>query len=87
MKQIYETIKSIQNQPVRKYRPPSINENDDDDNLYVYEDDYSEDEGTYAPIKTNLSNMTISSITKFQEPQNILLSGYTNDNVEINVNT
>lgn len=86
MKQIYETVKSIQNQPVRKYRPPSINEDYDDD-FYIYENDDSEDEGTYAPIMTNIANMTFSSITKSQEPQNILYSGYTSGNVEINVNT
>lgn len=85
MKQIYEIVKSIQNQSAVRYRSPSINEDYDDD-LYVYEDNYSEDEGTYTPIVTNSTNLIKSSIINPQDSQSKLLSGYTNGNIEINVN-
>lgn len=86
MKQIYEAVKSIQNRPVR-YRPPSDDEDYDD--YYFDEDDYSEDEGTSAPIKDfNPQPSTNELFMTFQpneNPQNNMLSGYTNTNLEINV--
>lgn len=88
MKQIYETVKNIQNQPVVRHRPPSDDEDYDD--YYFDEDDYSEDEGTSAPLKYFDSQPSTNELfTTFQpkeNPQSNILSGYTNTNLEINVN-
>lgn len=82
MKKIYDTVKSIQNQPVVRYRL-----DEDYDNEYnAYDDDYSEDEGTSAPVTRNHSTNTFTSKPEVEEPYSKLLSGYTNENWEINVN-
>lgn len=84
MKTIYDSIKSIQNQPAVKYRSPV---DDDYDDYYAYDDDYSEDEGTSVPI--NAKPMTNSYTTKPEvdsNPHSKLLSGYTSEDWEINVN-
>lgn len=90
MKKIYDSIKIIQNKPpVSSYRPPYVDEDFDDD--YDDEYDYSEDEGTTAPF--NAQPFTDTPATQFdtpttqlEEPYMKLLNGYTNENMEINVN-
>jgi len=79
MKQIYDSVKIIQNQRAVRYRPPSI---DEDDNFYGDEDD--SDEGTSAPI--NAKCLTYNSSMP-EEPHSKLISGYTNGNSMIDVNT
>jgi len=81
MKKIYEAVKSIQKPPVR-YRHFSVDE--DYNNECNIGDDYSEDEGTSAPISHVHSANTLTS--KPDELYSKLLSGYTKDNWEINVN-
>lgn len=87
MKQIYEAVKSIQNQPVIRHRPPSDDEDYDD--YYFDDDDYSEDEGTSAPLKNfDPQPSTNELFTTFQpkeNPQSNIINGYTNTNLEINV--
>lgn len=85
MKNIYDTIKSLQNQPAVRY----TTFNDDyDDEYYPNEDDYSDDEGTSAPI--HVVHSTNSFTPKIPKPEeesySKLLNGYTNENQEINVN-
>lgn len=85
MKNIYEAIKNIQSQPVVRYRPPSDDEEFDD----YCDDDYSEDEGTSAPLKT-LSPQTLayecfSNAQTEEDPHSKLLRGYTEGNLEIKV--
>jgi len=83
MKKIYDTVRSIQKQPVVKYSLPSVDE--DYNNEYnAGDDEYSEDEGTSAPISR--VQLTNTFMCKPEEPYNKLLSGYTNENWEINVN-
>lgn len=86
MKKIYDTIKNLQNkQPIRY---TTFDEDYDDDEYYPDKDEYSDDEGTNAPIHVVCStNSSTPNIPKpEEEPYSKLLSGYTNDNQEINVN-
>jgi hypothetical protein len=86
MKNIYDSIKTIQNKPpVSQYRPPSIDEDYED---YYDDYDYSDDEGTAAPIDTTFftNTSTTTATTQLEEPYSKLLTGYTNENVEIDVN-
>lgn len=85
MKQIYDYIKNVLDKPVVKYRPPSIDEDCGDD---FYDDDCSEDEGMSAPMNYAYNATQCStnfSAAKPEEPRSKLLSGYTNENWEINV--
>lgn len=87
MKNIYDSIKTIQNKPpVSQYRPPSIDEDYGDD--YYDDYDYSDDEGTAPPIDTKLitNTSTTTATTQLEEPFSKLLTGYTNENMEIDVN-
>lgn len=88
MKHIYDKVKSIQNQPVVKYRPP-IDEEDYDDYYNGGDDDDSDDEGMSAPIKKQSTTPIVFKFTQSDEKNThgILLSGYTNENLEINVNS
>ncbi|XP_022165293.1 exonuclease mut-7 homolog [Myzus persicae] len=81
MKQIYDSVKIIQNQRTVRYRPPSIDEDYEENDFYGDEDD-SEDEGTSVPI--NAKCLTNNS-SKPDDPQSKLISGYTNENSMIDV--
>lgn len=85
MKKIYDTVKSLQTQRPIRY---NTFDEDYDDEYYPDEDDYSDDEGTKAPIHVvSSTNSYTPNIPKpKEEPYSKLLSGYTNDNQEINVN-
>lgn len=92
MKKIYDTVKkNNQSRLVVKYRPPSIDEEFDDYCLYD-DDDYSEDEGTSAPLKNKgmsapqTSAFECFSNTQCEDHHTKLLSGYTEGNLEIKVN-
>ncbi|XP_025200796.1 exonuclease mut-7 homolog [Melanaphis sacchari] len=81
MKKIYDAVKLIQNQTAVRYRPPSIDE-DYEDNDFYRDEDYSEDEGTSAPI--NAKYLTNNS-SKPDDPHSKLISGYTDGNSMIDV--
>lgn len=89
MKNIYDSIKTIQNKtPVYHYKSFEIDEDFDD---YYDDYDYSDDEGTTAPLnaKPFTDTPTIqlnTSKTQLEEPYTKLLSGFTNEDIEINVN-
>lgn len=86
MKKIYDAVKLIQNQKAVRYRPPSIDEDFEDNDYYEDEDD-SEDEGTSAPINAKcLTNNSFNS-SKPDDPHSKLISGYTDGNSMIDVNT
>lgn len=83
MKQIYDSVKIIQSQSSVRYKPPSIDEDYEDNHFYGNEDD-SEDEGTSAPIN---AKCLANNSTMPEEPHSKLISGYTNGNSMIDVNT
>lgn len=83
MKTIYDSIKNIQNESAVKYRPTV---DDDFDDCYAYDDEYSEDEEAGPPI--DYKPFTNSDVTKPEvspNPHSKLLSGYTSEDWEINV--
>jgi len=82
MKQIYNSVKIIQNQRAVTYKPLSIDEDYEENNFYGDEDD-SEDEGTSAPI--NAKCLTNNS-SKPEDLHSKLISGYTNGNSIVDVN-
>lgn len=85
MKTIYDSIKKIQTSV--SYSRPNVDDNYDDfDDYYGFDDDYIEDEGTGPPIK---AVPFVNPYTKPEvnpSPHTKLLSGYTSENWEINVN-
>jgi len=83
MKQIYDSVKIIQNPRAVRYKPPSIDE-DYEDNIFYGDEDDSEDEGTSAPI--NAKCLT-NNPSRPEEPHSKLINGYTNGNSMIDVNT
>jgi len=83
MKQIYDSVKIIENQRDVRYKSLSIDEDYEENNFYGDEDD-SEDEGTSAPI--NAKCLTNKS-SKPNDLHSKLISGYTNENSMIDVNT
>lgn len=87
MKKIYDSVKLIQNQTAIRYRPPSIDEDYEDNDFYGDEDD-SDDEGTTAPInaKPLTNNLSNANQSKPDDPHSKLLSGYTDGNSMIDVN-
>lgn len=84
MKMIYDSVKNAQSRPVATYRPP-YDEYDDND-LYAYDDDYSEEEGTSAPVKSIPFDSFIAEPEVNSNPHSQLLTGFTKENWEINVN-
>lgn len=85
MKRIYDTVNSMHNQPIVRYNLGFDDDDDYDDNTCndYNDDDYSDDEGTTAPI--NAKTLTNYSEVKPKDPLSQLLTGYTNENWEINV--
>jgi len=82
MKQIYDSVNIIQNQRPVKYRPPSIDEDYEENYFYGDEDD-SEDEGTSAPIN---AKCLANNSSKPNDLHSKLISGYTNGSSMIDVN-
>jgi len=82
MKQIYDSVNIMQNQRAVRYRPPSIDEDYEDNYFYGDEDD-SEDEGTSVPI--NAKSLANNS-SKLDDLHSKLINGYTNGNSMIDVN-
>lgn len=85
MKQIFDAIKSLEDH--RNFKSTLYTDvvEELEYDFYNDEDDFS-DEGTNPPIMVNSTRSSIPAVVSFN-PYSKLLSGYTNENCEINVNT